>query len=414
MLERFKAATPARQLAAILSAVAVVAALLAIVYFAWFRTSYAVLFSNLREADAASIVGELDKKQVPYRLEAGGRTILVPAGEVDTTRLAVMGQDLPLKGMVGFEVFDTSGLGLTEFAQRINYQRALQGELARTIMAIDGVESARIHLALAEQTVFRGDRKPSRASVTVLMRAGSRLTEPTVRGIQRLVAAAVPELEPSAVVVLNGQGAIASADTAADVPFVPGMEEKRRVEQFYEARIRRQLEIRYPRQGIEVVVWAAAGDRQPLMQAAPAAGAPGAARRDFGLRVGVTVSGPVSGETQQQINDLVADAIGLDSTLGDAVSVTSAPGRGGGAGGWSQELEAAEAIRPRGSEESAPASWLTGLWTPAALFLILGFVFLWSRRTAAPSAMGEDQRLDYANRLKLLLDQREADVAPRV
>jgi flagellar M-ring protein FliF len=410
MLDRFKRARPGHQLMLLAGVVALLAALLGAGYFTWFRTTYAVLFSNLREADAASIVAELDKAQIPYRLEAGGRTILVPAGQVDSTRLDVMGKDLPLKGMVGFEVFDGSGLGLTEFAQRINYQRALQGELARTIMAMDGVDSARIHLALSEQTVFRGDRKPSRASVTVLMRAGSRLTEPTVRGIQRLVAAAVPELEPSAVVVLNAQGAIASADTAAELPFVPGMEEKRRIEQFYEARIRRQLEIRYPRQGIDVVVWATPGDRQPLMQPTPIA-AGGANGRDFGLRVGVTVSGPVSPEIQQEIDRLVGDAIGLDATLGDAVSVTSAPARAGGADGWNQQLEAAEAVRPRTPEASAAGSWVSGLWTPIGLFVILALIFVRSRRSSTPSAMNEQQRLEYATRLRALLDQRDASVS---
>jgi len=112
---------------------ALLCALLVALYFAFLRQGYAVLFTGLRTADASAVVAALDEKKVPYRLEEHGTRILVPSSLVDSTRLAVMGDELPLKGMVGFELFNRSDMGLTEFAQRINYQRALQGELARSM-----------------------------------------------------------------------------------------------------------------------------------------------------------------------------------------------------------------------------------------------------------------------------------------
>src|SRR5215831_18688670 len=118
--------------------------------FAWWalRTDYAVLFSRLNESDAAGIVAELKKQKVDYKLDDGGTTIRVPAEKVHDIRLALMSSGTPIAGGVGFEIFDRQGLGATEQSQRVSYQRALQGELARTIGALDGVQQARVHLVL--------------------------------------------------------------------------------------------------------------------------------------------------------------------------------------------------------------------------------------------------------------------------
>src|SRR5262245_47173076 len=130
------------QIPLVVAGVVLIAAVLAGGYFAWFHPRNAVLFKDLRPMDAATIVAELDKRKVAYELRDGGQTILVSEKIVDSTRLAIMSQELPLKGVVGFELFNKSDMGLTEFAQQINYRRALQGEIARTIMALDTVESA--------------------------------------------------------------------------------------------------------------------------------------------------------------------------------------------------------------------------------------------------------------------------------
>lgn len=212
LVESFRASPQRRQVTIIAVGTAALCALLFAVYFLVLRKPYDVLFTDLRPMDAATIVAELDKKKIPYRLQDGGGTILVPENLVDATRLNVMSSDLPLKGMVGFELFNKSDMGLTEFAQKINYQRALQGELARTIMTMDAVDTARVHLSLTEPTIFRDDRVPPKASVTILTRPGKVLTAGAVRGVQRLVAAAVPELELANVVVLDKRGEVLSGE----------------------------------------------------------------------------------------------------------------------------------------------------------------------------------------------------------
>src|SRR6185295_6468736 len=143
------------------------------------------------------------KQKTPYHLTGDGTTIEVPAGQVHETRLRLMSSGMPLAGGVGFEIFDRQGLGATEQSQRVSYQRALQGELARTIGALDHVQQARVHLVLPESTLFRRDRQESRASVSLKIEPGIVLLEAQIFGIQRLVAAAVPGLEIGRVVVTD-------------------------------------------------------------------------------------------------------------------------------------------------------------------------------------------------------------------
>src|SRR5580692_9338560 len=135
-IETFRQASRSRQVLIAGAAFAVFLLIGTVVYLVFVRVPYSPLFTDVRPAEAASIVAQLDKTKTPYRLTNGGATILVPANLVDATRLSVMSDDLPLKGMVGFELFNKSDMGLTEFAQKIDYQRALQGELARTIMTL--------------------------------------------------------------------------------------------------------------------------------------------------------------------------------------------------------------------------------------------------------------------------------------
>ena len=133
------------------------------------QPDYRVLFSNLSETDAAAIVTELKRTKTVYRLSDGGTTIRVPADRVYETRLALMSSGVPLSGGVGFEIFDKQGLGATEQSQRVSYQRALQGELARTIGALDHVRQARVLLALPTSSLFQRDRQQPRAAVSLIM-----------------------------------------------------------------------------------------------------------------------------------------------------------------------------------------------------------------------------------------------------
>lgn len=175
---------------------------------------YAVLFRDLRETDAAEISSALDQMQVPYRLADEGKTILVPDAQVYETRMKLVSQGVPKGGSVGFELFKDSDYGVTEFAQRVNFQRALQGELERTISALDEVASARVHLTIRRSDLFSPDQDPSKASVTLTMRPAKHLDAREVAGIQRLVASAVEGLSPDAVVVLDDKGMMLSGYSA--------------------------------------------------------------------------------------------------------------------------------------------------------------------------------------------------------
>jgi flagellar M-ring protein FliF len=170
------------------------------------RTNYQPLFTDLGSQDAATIIGELERMKVPYKLDGDGTKVMVAEDVVYETRLKLMGKGVPLQGGVGFEIFDTSDFGMTEFAQKINYQRALQGELARTIMAFEEVKYARVHLVMPETSIFKQNKVPTKASVTLLLKEGRQLLPEQVAGIQRLVAAAVSGLDTSMVTVLDQRG----------------------------------------------------------------------------------------------------------------------------------------------------------------------------------------------------------------
>lgn len=189
------------------------AVILAIVMgLAWWvqRAPKAVLFSDLSERDAGVIAAELDKLKHPYSISDDGHAILVSADSVHRTRLALMGKQLPLHGAVGFELFNNADFGVSDFVQKVNYQRALQGELTRTILAIDEVQDARVHLALPDQTLFRKDAPKAKASVTVSLKGGQSLRADQVAGIQRLVGASVPEIKAEDVTVLDQHGVVLS------------------------------------------------------------------------------------------------------------------------------------------------------------------------------------------------------------
>lgn len=180
------------------------------------RDEKLVLFSDLNAQDAAAIVAELERQKLDYTLAEGGTKILVPGKQVHTTRLKLMGSGMPMHGGVGFELFDDSDFGMTEFAQRINYQRAMQGELARTIMALDEVRHARVHLVMPEGGLFRRDKETPTASVNLVLQNDSRLSQAQVSGVQRLVAAAVQGLDAAHVTILDQHGVTLSKEVIDD------------------------------------------------------------------------------------------------------------------------------------------------------------------------------------------------------
>lgn len=174
------------------------------------KADYQLLFGNLESADAAAVLERLKEQKIPYRLENNGRAILIPAAKVHEIRLDLAGSGLPRGGGVGFEIFDKQSFGMTDFAQKINYLRALQGELARTVASLAPVEAARVHLALPEKRLFREQQQKASASVIVKLAAGQNLREGQILGIVNLVAGSVEGLDAEQVAVIDDNGRVLS------------------------------------------------------------------------------------------------------------------------------------------------------------------------------------------------------------
>jgi flagellar M-ring protein FliF len=178
----------------------------------WVRTpEYRVLFSNLSDRDGGAIVAALSQMNVPYRFAEGGGAILVPATHVHDARLRLASQGLPKGGNVGFELLETQRFGITQFQEQVNYQRALEGELARSIQALSAVQSARVHLAMPKQSAFLRETQKPTASVLLALFPGKTLERAQVAGIAHLVASSVPELSIKSVSVVDQSGVLLSA-----------------------------------------------------------------------------------------------------------------------------------------------------------------------------------------------------------
>ncbi len=189
------------------------AAIAAVVWVLYLYSSipeYRVLFANVSDKDGGAIIAALSQMNVPYRMAEGGGAILVPAGQVYETRLKLAGQGLPRGGGAGFELLETQKFGVSQFIEQVNYQRAIEGELARTIQSIAAVESARVHLAIPRPSVFvRESQKPS-ASVLVTLYPGRSLDAGQVTGMVNLISSSVPELAARNVTVVDQNGNLLS------------------------------------------------------------------------------------------------------------------------------------------------------------------------------------------------------------
>jgi flagellar M-ring protein FliF len=231
-----------------LMAMAAVALAIALLVGAWLWTKeppYGVLFANLSDQDGGQIVTTLQQQNVPYKYSEGGGAILVPVGMVHDVRLRLASQGLPKGGLVGFEVMETQKLGISQFAEQINYQRGLEGELARSIQTLGAVRAARVHLAIPKQTAFlRDDLKPS-ASVLVSLQPGRNLDGAQIAGIVHLVSSSVPQLNPANVSVIDQDGKLISQ--AQDAARTAGLDAgqvryMKEVESQYQRRIETLLE----------------------------------------------------------------------------------------------------------------------------------------------------------------------------
>ncbi|MDD2851647.1 MAG: flagellar basal-body MS-ring/collar protein FliF [Desulfuromonadaceae bacterium] len=216
LIEPFTALTPGKQMlvavVALLSAVA-----FAVLIFVANRTDYRPLFTNLTSEDAGEIVKKLKDAKTPYQITADGKGVLVPSDKVYELRLTLASEGLPQGGGVGFEIFDRKmNFGVTEFAQKLNYQRALQGELSRTISQLVGVEQARVHLVIPEKSLFRNNERPATASIVLKMKSNRALNDSEVQGVVHLVAASIEGMDPENVTILDNRGKILSKGGSSD------------------------------------------------------------------------------------------------------------------------------------------------------------------------------------------------------
>ena len=191
-------------------AAALVAAIVAVAMWSS-EPNYKVLFSNLDDRDGGAIVTALGTMNVPYRYNDTGTALLVPADRVYDARLQLASQGLPRGGSVGFELMDNARFGASQFAEQINYQRGLEGELARSIEAMHTVQHARVHLAMPRQSLFVRERQAPTASVLLNVYPGRSLSDAQVSAISWLVASSVPELTAENVSIVDQNGRLLSA-----------------------------------------------------------------------------------------------------------------------------------------------------------------------------------------------------------
>src|ERR1700733_12962294 len=164
------------------------------------------LFTGVSPEDGASIIQKLRESGVEYRLPEGGGAVLVPSARLAELRLNMAAAGLPKTGRIGFELFDKTNLGATEFTEHINYRRALEGELERSVMSLAEGEQARVHVTFPKDSVFLESQQPAKASVLIKLRPGSRLSPQNVQAIDHLISAAVEGLSPDQVSVLDMNG----------------------------------------------------------------------------------------------------------------------------------------------------------------------------------------------------------------
>ena len=201
--------TPRQILAAMIGSAAVIAVALAA--WIWTRSpDYRVLYSGLTDRDGGAIIAALSQMNVPYRFAEGGGALLVPADQVHDVRLRLASQGLPKGSIVGFELVDNQKFGATQFQEQINYQRGLEGELARSIQSLSAVAAARVHLAIPKPSVFLREQQHPSASVLLTLNAGRQLDRAQVTGIINLVASSVPELATGNVSVVDQNGNLLS------------------------------------------------------------------------------------------------------------------------------------------------------------------------------------------------------------
>lgn len=410
-----------RQIRLVLLVLVAVMAVLSLLWFALLRTVYVPVYQNIRESDASAIVAVLDAAGIPYQLANQGHDILVPEGEESAARVAVAGSEISIGGTVGFELFNDSDMGLTEFAQKINFQRAMQGELARTIMMMDGVEFARVHLALPERSIFRAADEAPTAAVSIEMQPGSRLSPQRIGGIQQLVASSVPSLSTFDVAILDENGDLVStAAQPADAVAGEPASERSALESFYGVKARKAIADILPGMRFDIELAA-----RPAIVPPPAAEADGAeaavsetpgparampGRDDLALGVVVRTPQTLAAEERAAIEAALRGELGLSEPRGDTLVFST--------GALTQAVAGAnpapmtDIADPATQAEAQPAEWEWGnaaagffdsRWSWLVLALLgIALMVIWPRRRLA-----KDDVATFADMLKSAAQDRK-------
>ena len=180
------------------------------------QPDYAPLYTNLNQDDAAKIVDQLNTQKIPYVISDNGTVIKVPKDKVYEERLSMASKGIPSSGIVGYEIFDKTTMGMSEFMQKLDYQRALEGELAKTIMEINGVVGARVHIVIPHKSVFKDEQKQPTAAVVLKLRSGYYLSRNNIAAILNLVSSSVEGLQPGKVTLIDTEGKLLSREEDSD------------------------------------------------------------------------------------------------------------------------------------------------------------------------------------------------------
>ena len=216
---------------------------LTVIWAYWLNApDYRLLFSDMDASSASQVVQKLKAEKISYQLTDGGRAILVPADKVDELRIDLSAQGLPSSGRIGFSLFDRTQFGATDFVEHVNYLRALEGELEQTICSLREVQSARVNIAMAKDSVFTTREQPTKASVVLQLRRRGEIDPATVNGIVNMVSASVEGLTPANVVILDSYGRQLNQAGDGDALSGPQLGEQRRIEHELSARVVRLLE----------------------------------------------------------------------------------------------------------------------------------------------------------------------------
>ena len=406
--------------------------LLVTVWLGWWATRpvYTDLYQDLSDQDMGQITASLDKWHIPFRYGQVAGSVEVPESTVADARMRLATDGVPSHGTVGFEIFDNADYGMTEFAQKVNYQRAIQGELERTIMSLREVKFARVHITMKQSDLFLKDEQEPKASVTMSMREGAQLSPAQIGGIQNLVAAAVQGLEPKAVIVVDDRGeALAgpSQDLQAGGGVDGRLQEQARIEQDIRKKIVGMLSgalgLKDPAVSVSVVLnfdhvkrteqkvlTAPDGSgymvhRQETSTEPPsdAAAEPKpspkknvisstvdyedgksyeetefAQGRVQRITVGVVVPAGLPSDQQQRLREAISAAAGLDPTRGDEVQLVAAVAEQPGAA-WDKRTTPSQAVASPAGKASIPAAGQPAIqvkWLLAGGILLVGLVLL--------------------------------------